>query len=128
MLPNSGSKVPKMGEHLSEAELGRRLGEALREELGSSARATKTIMRWTGACDRSARKWMHGESAPSGAHLIDLARGSDRVMELLLEMTGRSELLVAADVHAVEVALARASGAIEALKRQTLKSANPKRD
>ncbi|MHA3793025.1 hypothetical protein [Sphingomonas sp. YL-JM2C] len=49
-------------------------------------------------------------------------------MELLLEMTGRSELLVAADVHAVEVALARASGAIEALKRQTLKSANPKRD
>ncbi len=38
---------------------------------------------------------MHGESAPSGAPLIDFARGSDRVMELLLELTGRSDLLVA---------------------------------
>lgn len=121
MLPNSGSKVPRASDHLSEAELGQRLGEALREELGSSARSTKTIMRWTGASDRSARKWMHGEGAPSGAHLIDLAKGSDRVMELLLELTGRTDLLVAEDVHAVEVALARATGAIEALKRQVLK-------
>lgn len=122
MLPNSGSKVPKAPEHLTEGELGRRLGVALRSELGSSARATKTIMRWTGASDRSARKWMHGDGAPSGAHLIDLARGSERVMELLLELTGRSDLLVAVDIHAVEVALARATGAVETLKRQILRS------
>jgi len=121
MLPNSGSKVPKASDHLAEAELGRLLGGALRGELGSSARATKTIMRWTGASDRSARKWMHGEGAPSGAHLLALARGSERVMELLLELTGRSDLLVAVDIHAVEVALAKATGAVETLKRQILK-------
>ncbi|WP_160299257.1 hypothetical protein [Sphingomonas sp. SRS2] len=81
-------------------------------------------MRWTGACDRSARNWMHGDGAPSGAHLIGLARGSDHVMAMLLELTGHTEFLVAADIHAVEVALARAMGVIETLKRQRLKSSD----
>jgi hypothetical protein len=55
--------------------------------------------------------------------LICLAQQSDAVLSVILSMSGRSELSLAADLHAVEVALAKASGAFEVLKRQRLSSA-----
>jgi len=77
-------------------------------------------MRWTGACDRTARNWMSGTGGPSGYHLLCLARESDAVLEVILAMTGRAELTLSADMHAVEVALAKATGALQVLKRQKL--------
>jgi len=92
--------------------------QALRGELGGSGAATKTIMRWTGASDRTARNWMSGAAGPSGYHLICLARESNAVLAAMLAMSGRAELALSADVHAVEVALAKAAGALAVLKRQ----------
>lgn len=102
----------------TEAEYVRAVTTALRGELGLAGGAAKTLMKWTGASNRTARNWMGGTVGPSGVHLICLARQSDAVLEVILEMSGRNELHLAADIHAVEVALAKANGALEVLKRQ----------
>ena len=117
MLPKSGNKVPGANRPTEDQYL-ERIRDALRQELGGHGGATKTIMRWTGASDRTARNWMSGAAGPSGFHLICLARESNAVLSAMLAMSGRAELALSADVHAVEVALAKAAGALEVLKRQ----------
>ncbi|QAY78080.1 hypothetical protein [Sphingosinicella sp. BN140058] len=102
----------------TEAEYILAIRDALRGELGGSRAATKMIMRWTGTCDRTARNWLSGAAGPSGYHLVRLARESDAVLGIVLTLSGRPELSLSTDIHAVEVALAKASGALERLKRQ----------
>jgi hypothetical protein len=119
MFPKSGRNLPA-SQLPTESEYMRLLREALRDELGGTRSATKTIMRWTGACDRTARNWMSGLGGPSGYHLLCLARESDAVLDVMLAVSGRQELALNADVHAIEVALAKASGALQVLRRQTL--------
>jgi hypothetical protein len=123
MFPKSGNKLPGKRMRPDEARYASAIREALRGELGSAPAAAKMIMRWTGACDRTVRNWMSGTASPSGYHLICLAQECDAVLAAMLVMSGRSELALAADLHAVEVALAKAAGAFEVLKRQ--RSANP---
>ena len=118
MLPKTGSRLPNSGQRVSEADYVEAISAALREELGATAAASKIIMRWTGASERTARNWVTGVAAPSGHHLMSLASESDAVLAAILAMTGRRELALAADLHAVEVALAKASGAFEVLRRQ----------
>lgn len=118
MFPKSGSKVPGTRIRPTEADYLADIREALRGELAGTGGATKTIMRWTGASDRTARNWMSGAAGPSGYHLICLARESNAVLAAMLAMSGRPELALSADVHAVEVALAKAMGSLEVLKRQ----------
>jgi len=118
MLPESGRKVPVSRSPLSNAQFAEQVGIALRTQLGGSRQATKTVMAWTGVCDRAARTWIHGGGGMSGIHLILLARHSDPVWRLVLELSAREEAALGFEVHAVEVALAKAAGAIETLKRQ----------
>jgi hypothetical protein len=65
------------------------VGDALRAELGNSHRATKTVMHWTGASERTAKNWLHGDAGPSGAHLLSLARNSDGVFAAMLRLADR---------------------------------------
>ena len=118
MFPKSGSKVPNLKGRPSEGVYLAEILQALRDELGATGGATKTIMRWTGASDRTARNWMSGAAGPSGYHLICLARESNSVLAAMLALSGRPELALSTDVHAVEVALAKAMGSLEVLKRQ----------
>ena len=118
MFPQSGNRLPRRTNHCSEADYILEISAALRDELGGTRAATKMIMRWTGTCDRTARNWLCGTVGPSGYHLICLARQSDAVLSVILGMGGRADLALLTDIHAVEVALAKASGAIELLKRQ----------
>lgn len=122
MLPESGRKVPVARSLLSNAQFAEQVGMALRAQLGGSRQATKTVMAWTGVCDRAARTWIHGGGGMSGVHLIQLARHSDPVWRLVLELSAREEAALGFEVHAVEVALAKATGAIETLKRQMARS------
>jgi len=118
MLPKNGRCFPNGRSALTEAEYIRQISVALREELGATRAAAKTIQKWTGASDHTARNWINGVTGPNGHHLAALAHHSDAVLAAFLEMSGRQELLLALDVHAVEVALAKAAGAFEVLKRQ----------
>ena len=118
MLPESGRKVPPLRRQLTNAQFAEQVGIALRSQLGTSRQATKTVMAWTGVCDRAARTWISGGGGVSGLHLVHLARHSDVVWRLIVALASREEEAIGFEVHAVEVALSKALGAIETLKRQ----------
>lgn len=124
MLPDSGRKLSQPSPSISGPILAEIVGAALRSELGASRRATKTVMGWTGVCDRAARLWINGSGGVSGAHLVQLARQSDAVWRALMQQCLREEAILGFDIHAVEVALARAMGSIEMLKRQATGARN----
>lgn len=88
-----GTTVPKMGTdvHLDadQAAYRRAIADVLRRELGPTHQAIKTLMRWTGASERTAKYWLSGERGPSGEHLIQLAMHSDAVLMMILTMADR---------------------------------------
>lgn len=93
---------------LADSELAAQIGDALREELGTSRRATKTVMRWTGVSDTTARSWLQGRSSPSGLHLIALAAQSRSIMMVLLRLTGYGDLELGLELREIEAGLVRA--------------------
>ena len=119
MRPKSGTILPA-GQRApaNEQEFAARICQALRDDLGGSRAAAKSIMRWTGVSDRTARNWLSGTASPSGYHLVCLARESDAVLAVILASSGRNEFALSANVRAVELALVRASAAVATLKRQ----------
>ncbi len=68
---------------------------ALQKEFGSRGNAVKTIVRLTSANERAARNWYEGKNGPSGEFLVLLCRHFDHVLETLLILAGRNELLTA---------------------------------
>lgn len=62
---------------------------ALHAHLGSTHRAIKSAMQWTGASERTLNYWFAGGWAPSGEHLVSLARHSDAVLIALLALADR---------------------------------------
>ena len=88
-----GTSVPKMGTtvHLNVDQITYRkaIADALRCELGPTHQAIKTMMRWTGASERTAKYWLSGERGPSGEHLIRLMQHSDAVLIIILSMAAR---------------------------------------
>ena len=95
MRVKMGTVVPKKGTivHLEACRDGLRaaIAAALADELGDTHRAVKTVMRWTGASERTVKYWLSGERAPSGEHLISLSRNSDAVFLAVLVLAGRVE-------------------------------------
>jgi hypothetical protein len=118
MFPKTGKSIPNEAERLSELDYVLAISKALKKELGTGASASKQIQRWTEASDRTARNWLSGVVGPSGHHLMRLARESDEVFAAIILMAARPELELVIDLHAVEVAIAKASGALEVLRRQ----------
>ncbi len=87
MVRKTVSQLRNKQHSLSDSLLAEQIGEALRLELGASRRATKTVMRWTGVSDTTARSWINGRASPSGLHLLELAAHSEPVMIFFLEAT-----------------------------------------
>jgi hypothetical protein len=69
------------------------VAEALGRQLGSSRRAIKTVMRWTGAGERTVKNWFSGRCGPSGRHLAALVRHSDEVLAAFLGLAGRQYMM-----------------------------------
>jgi len=95
MLPKRGKDLHRDAPELAFAAL---MARALTSELGRTHQAVKTVMRWTGASERSAKHWLAGTHAPHGAHLVALMRHSDNVAENVLIAAGRHELAAAVGV------------------------------
>jgi hypothetical protein len=88
MLRKKGS-LPPSGENLG--PYPKAIAYALKCELGPTHQAVKTIMKWTGAGERTVKNWLAGISGPSGQHLVELIRNSDNVLRVLLTMAGRHQ-------------------------------------
>jgi hypothetical protein len=95
MFPKKGKGFPGTGGTRGKLDYAASIATALRAELGDSHQAIKTVMRWTGATDRTAKNWVTGIRGPTGEHLISLARHSDAVFEVIIRAAGRESLLIA---------------------------------
>jgi hypothetical protein len=95
MFPKRGNRFP--GTH-PDRFYAATIAQALRRELGETHQATKTVVRWTGASERTAKNWFSGARGPNGPHLVALASHSETVFEALLVMLGREALLTAKKV------------------------------
>ncbi|MBW8299968.1 MAG: hypothetical protein K0M60_10230 [Hydrogenophaga sp.] len=115
MVPISGTHVPVPSNNMRQ-QYAASISKALNAELGQSARATKTIMRWTGASERAAKYWLAGSKAPSGWQLILLARNSDAVLHEFLQLCGRDLYEISLELNAAETSLARATAILQALR------------
>jgi hypothetical protein len=69
------------------------IAETLRETYGRSGRSIKTVMAYTGAGERAVKNWFGGKNGPNGENLVKLVRHSDEVLEALLLMAGREDIL-----------------------------------
>jgi len=67
------------------------IAHALQREVGGSRQAVKTVMRWTGAGERTVKNWFAAKSGPRGEHLAALASHSDEVFAAFLALTGRQQ-------------------------------------
>jgi hypothetical protein len=65
----------------------------IRETFGGTRKSVKTLMGFTGAGERTVRNWFEGKNGPNGKNLVELVRHSDEVLEALLLMTGREEIV-----------------------------------
>lgn len=113
MFPKKGKELPKSAKRISPDEFARSISTALREELGSSHIAAKTVMRWTGASERTVKNWLAGICGPSGCHLILLARESDAIMATLLVLAGRELNVSALSLISLKAGLMYAVNAID---------------
>lgn len=71
------------------------IAQALRRQYGHSPAAVKTVVRLTRTNARSVRNWFSGANGPSGANLVELARHSEEVLETVLHLSGRHDLVTA---------------------------------
>lgn len=94
MFPKTGKNLPASIQGSN--AYAEAIAEALRTELGATHRATKTLMRWTGVSERTAKNWLSGRCAPRGHHLIQLTRESDIVLATVLALAGRNHHMVGA--------------------------------
>ena len=108
LAPGGGKMFPKKGKGFQgkggslrgREQLGyaASIAAALRDELGDTHQAIKTLVRWTGATDRTVKNWLAGTRGPTGEHLISLIRHSDTVFTVLVHAANRETLLVTAEL------------------------------
>ena len=95
MLPKKDNKLPPgRGGSNHHLNFNGAIAAALREELGSTHQAIKTVMHWTGASESAVKTWLAGSHGPSGEHLVALVRNSDEVLKIFLLLAGRSKHLL----------------------------------
>ena len=119
MVPNNGSRLPKTQISLSDVQLAEFIGTALRDELGGSRRAAKTIIAWTGVSDRTARAWLNGRTSPSSVHLLVMAAHCAPVMATVLRLTGHEHVAIEIDLQAVETGLEQTLLAVRRLRSRS---------
>jgi pyocin large subunit-like protein len=90
MFPKKGNNFPAGGGN--EIYLAS-VAAALRAELGESHQAVKTVMRWTGANERTVKNWLAARRGPRGEHLIRLMHHSDTTLEVVLRLAGREQVV-----------------------------------
>ena len=111
MFPKKGNNFPKgMGDGRDYAAA---IAAALKDELGSSHQAVKTVMRWTGANERTVKNWLAGRRGPRGEYLIGLIRHSNGVMESVLRLAGREQIIAAEMLLDVRCILERVIGLMD---------------
>ncbi len=94
--PVSGKTFPRSSAKVAAPdgyEFAAVVAETLRETVGGTRMSVKTVMAYTGAGERTVKNWFEGKNGPNGENLVGLVRHSDEVLEALLLMAGRENIL-----------------------------------
>jgi hypothetical protein len=100
-FPKKGKSFPKRdGNGISnfspdDHAFALKIASALKSELKDRNSRAKLVAGWTGANERTVKNWISGRYAPSGRHLVVLAQHSDQVLNAILGMADRQDLLLA---------------------------------
>lgn len=104
-FPKKGKSFPKNGDgndnsyfNPDDRVFALRIASALKSELKDRNSRAKLVASWTGANERTVKNWILGRYAPCGRHLVVLAGHSDQVLDAILSMANRQDLLVARKV------------------------------
>jgi hypothetical protein len=90
----TAKSIPRLARNLAVRDgYASSIAGILRVELGNSHQAVKTLMRWTGANERTAKNWLSGTNGPSGEHLLAIMRNSELVFESVLALIDRRAIL-----------------------------------
>jgi hypothetical protein len=104
-FPKKGKSFPKLtGDgssvfNLDDRAFAMRIALALKSELKNRNSRAKLVAGWTGASERTVKNWIAGRYAPSGRHLVLLAQHSDQVLNAILSMAHKQDLLLAGNVE-----------------------------
>jgi hypothetical protein len=100
-FPKTGKSFPKRDTdvdsdfRLDDHAFALKIAQALKSELKDRSSRAKLVAGWTGASERTVKNWILGRYAPSGRHLVVLAQHSDQVLNAILSMADRQDLLFA---------------------------------
>src|ERR1700733_7849261 len=110
-FPKKGKSFPKTGKSfqkrggdgssdcsLDDHAFAMKIASALTSELKDRNSRAKLVAGWTGANERTVKNWILGRFAPCGRHLVVLAQHSDHVLNAILSMADRQDLLLARTV------------------------------
>ncbi|MHC2708393.1 hypothetical protein ACVIWV_007686 [Bradyrhizobium diazoefficiens] len=89
------NSYPLLASEIGSAEFARTIAQALHKEFGDTHAAVKSVVALTKANERAVKNWFSAKNGPTGRHLVDLVRTSDEVLEAVLRMSGRSDLIMA---------------------------------
>jgi hypothetical protein len=99
-FPKKGKSFPKRGGNggsdfsLDDHAFAMKIALALKSELKDRNSRAKLVAGWTGASERTVKNWISGRYAPCGRHLVVLAQHSDQVLNAILSMADRQDLLL----------------------------------
>jgi hypothetical protein len=113
MFPEKGNKLHPAGPQGAVISFNFAIAAALKKELGPTHQAIKTVIRWTGASERTVKHWFAGTHGPTGDNLVNLMANSDEVLTLLLLRAGRTSSLANTKVLEVQRFLTAALRCLE---------------
>lgn len=91
----SGKEIPIQPTTMGATDFALAISSALHREFGDTHAAVKTVVALTRANERAVKNWFLAKNGPTGQHLVDLARNSEEVLQLVLTLAGRQDLVVA---------------------------------
>lgn len=97
---DSGRSILRLALLEAEPSFAETIADALRREFGGAPGAVKNVVRLTRANERAVRNWFEAKNAPSGENLVILMRLSDEVLETVLRLADRQDLVAARKLSA----------------------------
>jgi hypothetical protein len=101
-FPKKGKSFQKRGgdgNNLDDQAFAMKIASGLHSELKDHNSRAKSVAGWAGAHERTVKNWILGRYAPCGRHLVVLAQHSDAVLNAILSMADRQDLLIAQKVE-----------------------------
>lgn len=117
----SGKEFPELAKDMCDERFANVIAGALHRQFGDTHASVKTVVALTKANERAVKNWFSAKNGPTGQHLVDLVRNSDEVLEAVLLMSGRRELVVAkkfADTKQVLLKMLKLIGDLQPASQQ----------